>query len=241
MKSADATIARVSRKTLAPLAVCALAAACSRKPAEERALAAQATPASPADVDSKKPLPDPLPMVAARVNGRNIPTSHVVGAAETALRNGVVKDKLLAYRQTLNQLVIRELLLEEAVARRLAAERAPVERAYDEARVAYKDDAEWQEALRKQGFTPDGFREELRAKQTVSLLLSQEAQKVAEPTEAELRDFYAKNPTLFGGEQPRFEDVKDRLAQHVAQLRRQEHLQGLVDKLRARARIETFL
>lgn len=348
MKSADATIARVSRKTLACLALCALGAACSRKPAEDRATAAQASPAAaPVEVDTKTPLKDPLPMVAARVNGRNIPTSQVVVVAESALRDGAVKDKILAYRQTLNQLVVRELLLEEAVRRGLAADNAAVERAYNEARVAYKDDAEWKDALKKQGFTPEGFREELRSRQTVSLLLSQEAQKVPEPSEAELRELYTKNAkelaverrkaahvlirvpdgatpqqrlarraraeevrrrvqaggdfaalakrysedtttrdrggvlepfgrgeimkpveqaafalrpgevsdvveTQHGyhvikllekipGEPPPFEQVKDVLKQQLAQARRQEHLQALVNRLRARARIETFL
>lgn len=338
----------MSRKTLACLALHALVAACSRKPAQDPGAQAQASPSPlPFEIDTKTPLADPLPMVAARVNGHNIPTSQVVGVAETALRDGVVKDKLTAYRQTLNQLVIRELLLEEAVRRGLAADDAAVERAYDEARVAYKDDAEWKELLKKQGFTPEAFREELRAKQTVSRLLSQEAQKMPEPSEAELRAYYEANAkqlaverlkaahilirvpagslpqqklerraraeearrrvlagedfaavvkrysedsttrdrggalepfgrgeimkpveqaafslkpaevsgvveTQYGyhvikllekipGEPPPFEEVKDALKQQLAQSRRQEHLQALVNRLRARARIETFL
>jgi peptidyl-prolyl cis-trans isomerase C len=222
-----------------------------------------------------------------------------------------------------------------------------VERAYNEARVAYKEDAEWREGLKKEGFTPEGFREELRSKQTVSLLLSQEAQKVPEPSEAELREYYTKNAKDLGGERlkvanilirvpegsklqqlvarraraeelrrrvqeggdfaalarkhsedtatkdrggvmepfgrgeimkpveeaafalqpgevsdvvetqygyhilkllekipgepPQFEEIKDRLRPHLATARRQEHVQSLVNRLRARARIETFL
>lgn len=345
----------MSRKRLSRLALSAsacaltLGPACSGKPASETSKAtASPSPANPIDVESKKPLPDPLPMIAAKVDGHAIPTSQVVVVAENALRSGAVKDKLLAYRQTLNQLVIRELLLGEAVARGIAADKAAVERAYNEARVPYKDDASWQEALKQQGFTADGFREELRAKQTVGLLLSQEAQQVAEPTENEARAFYEEHPKLFGsgerlraahvlvrvppditaqekirrraqaeqvrklakegadfaqlakkwsddattrtrggelepfgrgeimkpvedaaftlkpgeisdvvetqygyhviklfevikGEPPSFEDVKNRLMEHVAQHRRQERVQALVDRLRAKARIESFL
>lgn len=335
-------------RTRGALLSAALFAACSREPAPSQAPAAQATPdASPIQIDNKTPLPDPLPMVAARVNTRSIPTSQVVVVAEEQLRSGALKDKVFAYRQALNQLVIRELLLEEAVRRGLAAADAAVERAYNEARVAYKDDAEWKDALKKQGFTLEAFREELRAKQTVSRLLSQEAQKMAEPGEAELRELYEKNATQlaverrkaahilirvptgatpqqklarraraeearrrvqagedfaavakrysedtttkdrggvlepFGrgeimkpveeaafalkpgelseavlteygyhvvklletipGEPPQFDEVREPLKQQLAQARRQEHLQALVNRLRARARIETFL
>lgn len=138
-------------------------------------------------------------MLAARVNGRDIPTSRVVVIAEDQLRSGAVKDRIFAYRQALNQLVVRELLLEEAVSRKIAVDSMALERAYDEARVPYKDDAAWSESLKKQGFTPESFREELRSQQTVNALLSDEARRVAEPSDAEVQEYHAKNPNALGG------------------------------------------
>ena len=352
MSDTDATIARVIRSTparaLGALAAAALFAACSGKPSPGKAPAADATPdSSPIQIDNKTPLRDPLPMLAARVNGRDIPTSRVVVIAEDQLRSGAVKDRIFAYRQALNQLVVRELLLGEAVSRKIAVDSAALERAYDEARVPYKDDAAWSESLKKQGFTPQSFREELRSKQTVNALLSDEAQRVAEPSDAEVKEFYDKNPAAFRNEKLKaahvllrvpdgakpqarvaarlraeeirgragagedfaalakkhsgdttsadkggvlepfgrgemmkpYEDaafalqpggvsdvvetaygfhvikliehiqgepmplqlVKDQLKQQLAQTRRQQHVQALVNRLRARARVETFL
>lgn len=195
---------------LLSLAVAIGLVACARQAATPKAQpgaspAAAASPsgaaapaaADPFPIDDKTPLPDPLPRVAARVDGQPIPTVQVVVIAEEALQKKVLTDKIRAYRQVLNQLVVRELLLAEALRRKLAPDSAAVEQAYDASRVRYKDDAEWNEFLRTQGLTPDEYRAELRAKQTVDLLLSQEAQAVPEPSAAEAREFYAQNPSLF--------------------------------------------
>jgi hypothetical protein len=135
--------------------------------------------------------------------------------------------------------VVRELLLAEALRRGLAADAAEVERAYDLARVGFRDEERWSEELKKQGLTPRGFREELRAKQTVGLLLSQEADKVEEPGEADVRDAYARLPG--GKDKPAFDGMKDQLREQLWRVRREQHVQGLVNRLRGNARIETFL
>jgi peptidyl-prolyl cis-trans isomerase C len=212
----------------------ALCSACSAGP--DKAPVAAATPdARPSEIDDKTPLPDPLPMVAARVNGRAIPTSQVVIVAEAALRSGVHKNKLYAYRQTLNQLVVRELLLEEAVNRKLAADAAAVEQAYNEARVGYKDDAAWLDALKPQGFTPESFRAELRAKQTVDALLSQEARQAPEPADAEVKQFYDKDPQAFRDDKLKAAHVLLRVSQGAAPERRTE-ARLRAEEVRGRAR-----
>src|SRR5262245_5498539 len=95
---------RVARKTWACAALL-LFAACGRREAS-RPAAGPSPAAKPFELDTTTPLKDPLPMTAARVNGHDVPTSQVVSAAETALRQGVVKDKIVAYRQALNQYVV---------------------------------------------------------------------------------------------------------------------------------------
>lgn len=195
-------LARCSRKAgdAAPAGAAGPAATVPGQPAAAPPLAAAAPAAAdtaPIPVDDKTPLADPLPHVAARVNGRTIPTSQVVIVAENALRSGQGRARIAVYRQAMSQLIARELLLEEALARGLKADDDAVERAYDEARVPYKDEAAWRELLAKQGFTPESFRAEQRAKLTVNLLLGQQAQTAEPPTEAEAKRAYDENPRLF--------------------------------------------
>lgn len=234
------------------LAALSLSPACSRpatpaaSPSAPAAVDASGTPApDAAAIDVTTPLPSPLPRVAATVNGEPIAAAPIVAIAETALTKGLVKDKLRAYRQTLNQFVERELLLQEALRRRISPDPKAIEQAYDLARVPYPDDAAWATALRSQGFTPDGYRAELRAKQTVDALLREEAQAVPEPTEAEIREFYDRNQALFeAGDPPRlldYEEVRDSLGPRLWQERREARLRALLERLRAEARIERFL
>ena len=202
MENANATIPRVKRAFGLLLAVsvfgCGRAAdrSASSSPAPKPSASATAPAPTPQPIDTTTPLPSPLPMIAARVNGRAITTAQVVVLAEPLLAKRVFKEKIAAYRGTLNQLVVRELLLEEALARSLVADEKSVQQGFDEARVAFKDDAGWAEFLKTQALTPESYRAELRAKQTIAVLLSQEAERVPLVSEAEAKLFYDQNPNL---------------------------------------------
>jgi parvulin-like peptidyl-prolyl isomerase len=123
-----------------------------------------------------------------------------------------MKGRTRAYRQVLSELVVRELLLQEAIARGIEADAQGLEQAYNEARVPYKDDAAWAEAIKGEGFTLETYRAELRAKRTVDALIVQEGRETVEPTEAELKEFYDKNPGLFGGDSVRVAQIQLRVA-----------------------------
>jgi peptidyl-prolyl cis-trans isomerase C len=155
--------------------------------------------ASP-EIDRTKPLPSPLPAVAARVNGQEIPTRNLRISAEQAIARGVVdaKDRPYAFRQATQNLVDRELLLQEATRRRLNADAKALEQAADQARVGYKDDTAWQQFLAQQGMDEQEFRTELRVKLLVEALMLQVAQQISNATdETEERAFYDANPSLF--------------------------------------------
>jgi len=188
--------------------------ACSRPAPEPTPAPGPSPPEAGATPDANRPLPDPLPDAVARVNGRPIPLSGVQLLAESALAQGLDRErKPFAYRNAADQLIVRELLLEEALERGVQAGTEAVERAYDEARVAYKDDEAWRDYLAVQGMTDTSFRSELRVQLTVKELLRREAAAVAAPTLEEVRAFYDAHPDRFAtGERVRLRHILVRVA-----------------------------
>jgi len=179
------------RRCAAVVALAVLPLACSGKPPEEAPGAGP--PASPAPTpDLERPLSDPLPAVAARVNGQPIPIAGVHKLAKKG--TGTVS---FAYRQALEELIDRELLFEEALVRRLSADDAAVQRSYDEARVSHPDDAEWARFLKDEFLDPQSFRTELRARFTIEALVRSEGEKVPPASDLEARRYYDSNPSTF--------------------------------------------
>ena len=182
------------------------AVACSEKATPPAAVKSPATappasaaPAGGPSVDRVTPLPNPLPDIAARVNGREVPLKFAEIIARRLLEKGDKdKDRPYAYRQAVQQLIMRELLLEEAVARKVSADDKKVDAAYNEARVGYKDEGAWASFLADQGLTIDAFRSEIRTQFTVQALLDQEAARVqASVSDQEAQTFYQSNPGFF--------------------------------------------
>jgi parvulin-like peptidyl-prolyl isomerase len=155
------------------------------------------------------PLPDPLPEIAARVNGHPIPTRNVRIIAEGESNTGLVADELpRAYRLALRQLVTRELLFQEALARRLEPDSAEIEKAYNEARVQHKDEAAWAAFLAQKTMDDQSFKAELRVRFTVEALIAQATAEMPAVSEQEARDYYGSHPE-------RFETGERLLASHI--------------------------
>jgi peptidyl-prolyl cis-trans isomerase C len=133
--------------------------------------------------------------VVARVNGRPISLRSVIAVAERAVTEG--EDRRVAYRRAADHAVVRELLLQEALARGLQADDRAVQRAYDEARVNYKDDKAWAELLAGAGLDPHTYNAELRIKFTVEALRAQEADKAPAVTDQEARAHYDAQPEAY--------------------------------------------
>ena len=197
------------RSVVAALGMVALCSCSGSGTASRESAMASATP------DSLAPLPDPLPEVVARVNGQPIPLRNVRIIAEQNLKGqGSAGQRPAAYRAAIEQLIARELLFQEAVVRGLGPDTEAIERAYDEARVPYKDDETWKLFLAQQGMNEEGFRAELRLQHTVQALLRQQLAKVPQATDQEAQAFYQANPALFdSGERLRASHIQIRVTE----------------------------
>lgn len=185
-----------------------------------------------------RPLPSPLPAVAARVNGEPIPLRNVALAARQLGGGAVPEDQSARMlREAMFKLITRELLFQEARARRLGTDEKAMEQAYNEARVPYQDDTAWREFLFKQGFDEQTFRAELRLQYTVKSLLDQEAALVPDlVTEPEMRAFYETHPDAFeSGERLRASHILLRIPAGMP-VDRKLQLKARADSLLARLR-----
>ncbi len=158
------------RAPFAVVATVCLLGACSGK-AREAAVAE----ATPSPQDSGAPLPSPLPTVAARVNGKDVPSLNVALYARELIARGTFKntERPRAMRAALDHLVDREMLLQEALRRNIAADESALNVAYDAARAGHGSDAEWAQFLADQGTNPAAYRSELRIQKTIEALLRQ--------------------------------------------------------------------
>src|SRR3989442_8237430 len=194
------------RRNRGAIAILVLGAGCARGPSPAPAASASpsASPSASASAaprpEANRPLPQPLPDVAARVNGHAIPMKTVSSIVEPALQAGNVPPdrRPAAYRQALDQLVMRELVTQEAQARQIAPDENVVERDYKQARGQFKSEQEWARFLSGSGFDPAAFRAELRTRNLVDTVVQQEAVKLpAVGSDADAKTFYDQNPTLF--------------------------------------------
>ena len=203
---------------------------------------------SPSPADPGRPLPSPVPEVVARVKGRAIRIQQILPLAKAELDRLAVaeraKRKPVVLRNALQQYVDRELLVQEALVRGVQADTRAVDWAYDQLRREHGDEAAWNTFLVGQGMDPQSFRGELRAQHTVAALLEQEVRAYPIPEE-EARAAFAANPRGFGPQgaetPPAFESVRAQVEATLRQYKRDEIHAALLARLRARARIETFL
>lgn len=233
-----------------------LSAACGTAPAPSPS---PATPASPtATPDPMRPLPSPLPSVAGRVNGQDIPTRNVaimvvesieLGRAPESRRNAL-------FREALDQLIKREVLLQEASLRNVKADDLEVQRAYDRMRGQHRDEAAWLGFLKDRSLTDELLRVELRTRFTVQALLQAEAKKqTMTASEEEALAFYEKlaasdfeppggaspKPGATPAPKPPFEAVADAMRESVVRQKYAEASERFVQSLLAKAKVEKFL
>jgi peptidyl-prolyl cis-trans isomerase C len=224
----------VAVAVLASIVGCAKSPSPSPAPSASPAASPSASAAGP-EAAANRPLPQPLPAVAARVNGHEIATKIVSALVEPALQAGNVPPdrRPSAYRETLDQLVMRELITQEAQARKIAPDEAAVERDFQQARGQFKTEQDWSRFLSSSGFDPASFRTELRTRNVVDLVVKQEAARMpAVVSDADAKAFYDQNPKLFdAGERVR--------ASHI--LLRVPEGAGADVKKAARARAEAIL
>jgi hypothetical protein len=198
--------------------------------------------------DPNRPLPDPLPEVLARVNGHPIRLAVVVPLVRDELRRfpPFQRDERtpVVMRRALQRYIDQELLLQEALARGVEADTHTVERDYDQARREHPDEEEWTEFLASLGFEPQSFKAALRVRHTVAALIREEAD-IGPVGDEEARAAFEADPAAFtppgASEPPRFETVREKVKEAVQERKENEAGASLVERLRERAQIETFI
>lgn len=198
--------------------------------------------------DPSRPLPDPLPEVLARVNGQAIRLAEVVPLARDELRRFLPAQRdgktPLVMRRSLRRYIDQELLLQEALARGVEADTHVIEWEYDQARREYPDEEAWSGFLAQLGFDPQSFKAALRVRHTVAALIRQEA-NLGPVSDEEARAAFEVDPAAFGPPgapaAPPFEAVREKVKEELRQQKENEAGAVLVERLRARARIETFI
>ena len=176
---------------------------------------AASPPTVAAAEDPSRPLPSPLPEIAARVNGESIPFFRILPLAQVeleAIPQGEQEARMPeAVRRALDRYIDRELLFQEAIRRNVSVDQRALDWAYDQARAAHPGDEAWNLFLAERGMDEKSFRAELRVQHTVSALLEQKAQEVGE------------------------------VAVEAGESRQAAAARPLLERLRAEARIETFI
>jgi peptidyl-prolyl cis-trans isomerase C len=191
-----------TRIAIALIAV-ALVAACKKTPAD--ATKPAATPGAPGAVAGQapaaKPVPAQLPDVIARVNGTVIDRGEferAVKSLEAQAGGPVPPDRRDAiYRQLLDQLVALKLLSQESVAKKVAIPDAEVDGRLNQVKGQFPNEQAFTAALAERQMTPDKLKNEIRQQvQAMKLVESEIAPSVA-INDADLNDFYTKNPDKF--------------------------------------------
>jgi peptidyl-prolyl cis-trans isomerase C len=191
-----------TRIAVALIAV-ALVAACKKTPAD--ATKAGTTPAASAAAGqtpaAPKPVPAQLPDVLARVNGAPIERGEFERALKSleAQAGGPVpaEQRDVIYRQMLDQIVALKLLSQESVAKKVAIPETEIDGRVAQVRGQVPNEQAYTAALAERQMTPDKLKAEIRQQVLAKKLVEAEIVPTVAITEADLNDFYTKNPEKF--------------------------------------------
>jgi peptidyl-prolyl cis-trans isomerase C len=185
---------------VAMVPACKKAPADAAKPAAGTPQAAAGSPATPA-APAVKPVPAQLPDVLARVNGAAIDR----GEFERAVRNveatagGPVPPERrdAIYRQLLDQIVALKLLAQESAARKVTITDAELDGRIAQVRSQFPNEQAFTAALAERQMTPDKLKSEFRQQMLAMKLVDTEVGPTVSVTEANVAEFYQKNPDKF--------------------------------------------
>lgn len=160
--------------------------------------AGQAPAAAPEPI---KPVPEQLPDVLARVNGETITRpdfDKVIMQMEAAAGQPVPKERRdEIYRDAIDQLVTYTLLAQEVKARGVKIDEKEVDEELKQMRAQFKTEPEFKKALAGRGLTIERVRSDLQKKSGINAMMEAEVAGAAAVTDAEIREFYDKNPDKF--------------------------------------------
>lgn len=186
------------------MAVAALAsgAACRKAPADASKTtpdaAAQATPALPMPA---KPMPAQLPDVLARVNGQTVMKAdfdRLVKNMEVSAGQPIPADRRDdILRKALDQLVTYTLLSQEIKARKISVSDAEVDGNLKQMQSQFPNEEEFKKALAARGMSIEQLKTDARVDMSITKMMDAEVASHAPPTDAQVREFYDKNPDKF--------------------------------------------
>jgi peptidyl-prolyl cis-trans isomerase C len=162
--------------------------------------AAQAGPQAP-PTPPVKPVPPVLPSVVARVNGTEIASTDLEKAIrnlEANVGNSIPAERRSEiYRGILEQLVEQKLLAQEAAARNMKATDTEIASGIDNMKKQAPTPDAFAKALASRKMTEADLRAEASHQIAINKLLTAEVEPKAAVTEADIADFYKKNPQFF--------------------------------------------
>jgi peptidyl-prolyl cis-trans isomerase C len=101
------------------------------------------------------------------------------------------------YRKALDDLINVRLLRNEVTARNFPADEKAVEEQMQKIRSQFPSDEEYRKALSSRGMTPEQLRANLLDETRINKMMEAEAAGVTPVTDAEIREFFEKNPDKF--------------------------------------------
>ncbi|HEY1588081.1 MAG TPA: peptidylprolyl isomerase [Polyangia bacterium] len=182
-----------------------------------------------------KPLPPQLPDVIARVNGEDVKKAdleRIIKTMEGRAGQPVPPDRRdQVYRGAIDQLVTYTLLKQESRNRGVKIAPADVDAKMQELKSQFPAPGAFEQALKAKGVTEDSVRQDALVDLSVNKVMSDAVASIPGPSDAEAKDFYAKNPDKFKQD----EQVR---ASHI--LIRVDAAADAKTKAKARAQIESI-
>ena len=168
--------------------------------------AAQQAP-EPVKTEPIKPVPEAIPTVVARVNGENVAKAdfdRLLKQMEMQAGQPVPKERRdEVYRAVLDQLVTYTALEQEARNRGIKISDAELKQVSDariaELRKQIPDEAAFKKALAERNMTLDQLRANMRKDLAINKMMEAELASAPGVTDADVKDFYDKNPDEFTG------------------------------------------
>ncbi len=196
------------------------ASACRKAPAEAKApaTAVQAAPptagqtapvppgipglpGSPGTPPPAKPMPAQLPDVLARVNGEavtKVDFDRLIKNMEVSANQPVPAERRNeVYRHALDQLVTYTVLTQETRARKIVVTDAEVDENLKQMRSQFPNEDAFKKALAARGMTLEKLKSDAKIDMSINKMVEAEVASQGAPTDAQVREFYDKNPDKF--------------------------------------------
>jgi len=148
-----------------------------------------------------KPMPAQLPPVLARVNGEDVTKvdfDRLIKNMEVSAQKPVPAERRdEIFRKALDELVTYKLLSQETRARKIVVTDAEVDSTIKQMRSQLPSDQEFTKALAARGMTLERLKSDARIDISINKMMEAEAAAQPAPGDAQVREFYDKNPDKF--------------------------------------------